>query len=126
MTADHNTETQTELQLIDGCLADLGTLFRRHEAETLTEEDGLALMNRMRRRLKALRSNRLADAGEELELTDAGAAYAAATQVARHPNLQALLRRVPRLMTARNLADHPGVTRARFHGPFAAIDGDRP
>lgn len=126
MTDPNTHESETELQLIDGCLADVGTLTRRHEAEILTEEEGMALLARLRRRLRTLRLHHLADNGEELELTDAGAAFVAATDVAQHPNLQALLRRIPELMTARNLADHPGISRARFYGPFAAVDGAQP
>lgn len=124
-TADPNIEAETELQLTDRALADLGALHRRAGCETLTEADFRALTTRMRQRLRRLRALHLEALETEgpLELTDAAAAVASAEAAGRSPDVQALLRRIPALMTAQQLADHPEVTRARFHGAFAVVDG---
>lgn len=118
-----NTRPESELEQIDAALADLGTLHRRAGAQTLTEEDFRGLVRGIRSRLISLRAAAMADEEPPLELTDAGVAAALACNVAQRPEVQRLIRRVPSLMTARNLAAHPGVGRARFHGDFAAIDG---
>ena len=64
--------TTFELTLIDGLLADLGTLTRRNEAESLTEEEGHALLNRMRSKLRELRAAVAGCDEAEIVLTDAG------------------------------------------------------
>ena len=119
---------ETDLERIDGLLADLGTMTRRAANQTLDEDDYRTLARRMRERLKALRASQLDPAAEDapIELTDAGAAIAAAGRVGRDLDVQGLLRRIPALMTAQQLADRPSVRRARFYGNFAAIDGGRP
>ena len=129
MTTDPRLPVETDLERIDGVLADLGTLNRRCGSESLTEEDYLTLSRRMRDRLKAVRAS-LTEAEEPpIELTEAGIdaadAIAAAGRVGQDPEVQALLRRIPALMTAQQLADRPSVRRARFYGNFAAIDGGR-
>lgn len=116
---------ETDLERIDGLLADLGTLNRRAGTENLTEADYRTLAARMRGRLKALRASHLEADESPIELTDAGAAVAAAGRIGRDPNVQALLRRIPALMTAQQLVDRSSVSHARFYGPFAAIDGGR-
>lgn len=123
MMTDPTPTDETELEMIDGLLADIGTLQRRANHD-LTEGEFLTLVNRSRRRLRNLRSARLDD-DAPVELTDAGAVVAAAGRVAQSPQLQQLIRRIPELMTAQKLADHPSIKRARFYGPFAAIDGVR-
>lgn len=115
---------ETDLELIDGLLADLGTMTRRAANEALTEEDFATLSRRMRCRLQALRA--AAQEAEPIELTDVAAAIATASQVGQSPELRGLIRRIPGLMTAQQLACHPGVGRARMYGDFAAIDGGRP
>lgn len=117
---------ETDLELIDGALADLGSIHRRAAAQTLPEADFRELMTRVRTRLRALRLAHLGGDEPVLVLTDAGAAAAVACAVGQKPEVRALLRRIPALMTAQQLADSPGVSRARFYGPFAAIDGGRP
>lgn len=117
---------ETELELIDGALGDLGSIHRRAAAGTLPEDDFRALLTRVRKRLKALRAVHLVNDEPGVELTDAGAAAAVACAVGQKPEIRQLLRRAPALMTARQLAGNPAVSRARFYGPFAAIDGDRP
>lgn len=129
MSIDPQLPAETDLERIDGVLADLGTLNRRAGSESLTEADYLTLARRMRARLKALRAS-LTEAEEPpINLTNAGVqaveAIEAAGRIGQDPAVQALLRRIPALMTAQQLAERPSVRRARFYGPFAAIDGGR-
>ena len=55
MTADPKIEKETALELIDGALADTGAMHRRLALGTMSEDEGRALRNRVRDRLKALR-----------------------------------------------------------------------
>lgn len=125
MSIDPCLPPETDLERIDGLLADLGTMNRRAANHSLEEDDYLTLSRRMRERLKALRASYLEADEPLIELTDAGEAIAAAGRMGRNPDVQALLRRIPALMTAQQLADRPTVRRARFYGNFAAIDGGR-
>lgn len=125
MSIDPCLPPETDLDRIDGLLADLGTIVRRAGSETLSEEDFRTLASRMRTRLKDLRES-LTEEVEPIVLTDATEAIAAAGRLGRDPAVQSLLRRMPALMTARQLATRPPGTSARFYGPFAAIDGGRP
>lgn len=118
-------DTETELQLIDGALADLGTLDRRARCQTLSEDEYRTLSRRLRDRLKALRAARLDSDEPAILLTDAGMAAAVACAVGQRPEIRELIRRAPALMMASQLADHPGITRVRTYGSFAAIDGGR-
>lgn len=130
MTMEPCLPVETDLERIDGLLADLGTLNRRCGSESLTEADYLTLSRRMRVRLKALRASLIEAEEPPIELTEVGVgaaeAIAAAGRVGQDPAVQALLRRIPALMTAQQLAARPSVRRARFYGAFAAIDGGRP
>lgn len=116
---------ETELALIDGVLADLGTLSRRNEAEALTEEEGRALLNRMRATLRELRAAVAGCDEAEVVLTDAGGTALMAFEAARQSGFREAVRRSHRLTTGRALMEK-GVTRARFYGDLAAIDGGRP
>ncbi len=116
---------ETPLELVVHALQDLGHIHRSQEAGTLTEAHYLHLMNDTRERLQLLRSILSGEGEEVVELTDAGAAVLTALKVGQNPDVQALIRRAPGLMTAQMLADHPGVKTARRYGDFAAIDGDR-
>lgn len=118
-------DTETELQLIDGALADLGNLDRRARCQTLSEDDYTTLSRRLRDRLKALRAARLDSDEPAILLTDAGMAAAVACAVGQRPEIRELIRRAPALMMASRLADHPEITRVRTYGSFAAIDGGR-
>lgn len=115
-----------EVQLLDAVLADLGSVVRRSRFGTLEEADFDGLMARARARLKALRAARQAEADlEPLELTEAGRAYAAATEVALD------LARVKRGIT-----DAFGIkalfrgselpTPVRTHGHLSVFDGGPP
>ena len=117
--------TETDLELIDHALADLGSIHRRAGTDAFTEEDFRGLMTRVRGRLKTLRSSLLDSDEPALVLTDAGMAAAVACAVGQKPEIRDLIRRVPSLMTAQHLAQHPGVAKARIYGDFAAIDGGR-
>ncbi len=123
-------EHETELEMIDGALADLGVIHRRAGAATLPEADFRELMTRVRSRLRVLRAVHLGHDEPALVLTDAGMSAAAAIEAAgaigQRPEIRELIRRAPGLMTARSLIDNPAVLRARFHGPLAVIDGGRP
>lgn len=121
MSIEPITPAETDLERIDGLLADLGTITRRAANEALTEEDFRVLSRRMRSRLQALRAE--AREAQPFELTDVAAAIATASQVGQSPELRSLIRRIPGLMTAQQLACHPGVGRARMYGDFAVIDG---
>lgn len=116
--------TVAELTLIDGLLADLGTLTRRNEAESLTEEEGRALLNRMRSSLRTLRAAVAGGDEAEIVLTDAGGAALMAFDAARQSDFRDAVRRSHRLTTGRALMEK-GVGRARFYGDLAAIDGGR-
>ncbi len=124
MSTEPMTPAETDLERIDGLLADLGTMNRRAAAQTLDEADWLTLARRMRRRLLDLRAS-LEEAAEPLVLTDAAEAVLVAGEVGRSPQLQALIRRMPALMTARQLAETPGVGSFRFRGSLAVVDGGR-
>lgn len=108
--------------LILGALADLGSIVRQAGTERFEEAAFRRLAGQIRASLHELAA-RLGDDEPEIELTDASAASAAAQAMAQRPEVAALMRRIPALMTAQQLAGHAGVGRARFHGPFAAIDG---
>ena len=118
------TTHDTDLELVDALLAHLGVLRRRSEAESLSEEDGRDLMNRMRSDLRALRASLCGHDEAEIVLTDAGGAALMAFEAARQSAFGDAVRRSHRLTTGRALMER-GVKRARFYGPFAAIDGDR-
>ena len=124
MTMTEATDNQIELGLIDGLLADLGTLSRRNEAETLTEEEGHALLNRMRSNLRSLRAGLAGGDEAEIVLTDAGGAALMAFEAARQAQFREAVRRSHRMTTGRALMEK-GVDRARFHGDFAVLDGGR-
>lgn len=130
MTADPTTHDETELELIDGALADLGAIHRRASSQTLPEADFRELMTRVRSRLRVLRAAHLGSDEPALVLTDAGMSAADAIEAAgvigQRPEIRELIRRAPGLMTARSLIDNPAVMKARFHGPLAVIDGGRP
>lgn len=112
-----------DLALIDSLLADVGTLSRRHEAESLTEEDARVLLNGMRSDLRALRASLAGCDEQEIVLTDAGATALMAFEAARQADFRGAVRRSHRLMTGRALMEKHGVDRARFYGDLAAIDG---
>lgn len=117
---------ETPLELVQHALQDLGHLHRSQDNNTLTEAQYLHLMTNTRERLLQLRVLLSEDGEEIVELTDAGAAVAAALNVGQSPQVQALIRRMPEVMTARMLAEHPGVSEGRRYGAFVAIEGDRP
>jgi hypothetical protein len=125
MTPQPNLTAETDLERIDGVLADLGTIARRAGAETLDEADFRALMMRARLRLKALRASLQVEADVAEAPIDAAQASSLAAEVGRDPGLRELIRRNPGLMTARQLADRPEVSRARTYGPLAVVDGGR-
>jgi hypothetical protein len=97
--------------LVEQCLADVGTLVRRAQAETLTEPEFHDLTRALRRKLKAIRTAVAEPDFDEIELTDLG-------------------ERVARLMDAGLI--RPGAdlvalkSTHRQRGPFTVIDGDRP
>lgn len=101
VAADH-----TDLDVINFLLADIGTVVRRRRENTLSDEDFETLMGRSRARLKHLRDQRMVeDLG--IELTDAGNAVAQARDLFRQPGVLDLFRRLPGLMTGRELAEKP-------------------
>jgi hypothetical protein len=94
----------TELELIDGALADIGTIWRRSGEKTLSNADFAELMRRSRQRLLALRDIALTDE-PEVELTEAGQAMLTARSIAFNPAMIAALKRLPGIRTARQLLD---------------------
>lgn len=125
-----NTERlskETPLELVEHALEDLGAIHRWQQAGTLTEAEYTLLMGDTRDRLKLLRDHLSPEGEEAIELTDAGAAVLAALKVGQDPQTRELIRRMPGLMTARNLAEHGAAAgRGRRYGDFVALDGDRP
>ena len=117
---------ESDLDRIDGALADLGCIVRRAACGTLEEPDFIGLVGRIRERLKALRGALQVEADVAEALIDAAQAKTLAGRVGRDPALRELIRRNPGLMTARQLASNPGVRRARLYGRLAVVDGDRP
>lgn len=118
------TTNEHELNLIDGLLADVGALRRWNEAEAVSEQDGIDLLNRMRSALRELRATLAGGDEQEIVLTDAGGTALMAFEAARQTGFREAVRRSQKLMTGRTLMER-GVDRARFYGELAAIDGGR-
>lgn len=96
------------LAAVNEVLADLGSLVRRVQAESLDQAAFYELTGRMRRRLKALRIDLSPE--PEIELTDLGAAIGRMIDAGLITPASELL---------------PGLNRARTYGHLAVIDGDR-
>ncbi|MGH7027346.1 hypothetical protein [Brevundimonas sp.] len=113
---------ETRDQLMDGLLADIGTVWRRGVEENLTEADFSLLMRRMRDRASAVRDLDQAE-DRPIVLTDAGLA-ALATQRPGRSMLPHLVRRLG-LMTGRQLAAQTAPNRMRHVHGLGVIDGGR-
>lgn len=96
---------RTNVELMDAVLADMGAIHRRATNETLNEQDFRQLMSRARWNATALRQRLLDEEEPPIELTDKTQAVILAGKVGRHPHLVGILRRLPGLMTGRELAD---------------------